>query len=169
MEASTAERRAGIQLPYVKRAGGPPLRDALSRRASNRMFDASPLEAQTLADLLWCGFGINRPDGGGRTVPSARGWCEIDIYVALSDGAYRYDPPLNRLEFVAADDIRAAIGVKTSWPKRRSTSSMSATIRRWKAQARRSATSSRLPTRHLSRRISISFAQERVWRVWCVG
>src|SRR5512134_809417 len=112
MEATTEERHASIQLPYVKRSGGLPLRDALSRRASARSFAARSLEAQTIADLLWAGFGVNRPDDGGRTAPSARNWREIDIYVALRNALYRYDPSLNRLDFVASDDLRAATGVQ---------------------------------------------------------
>ncbi|MEQ1811677.1 MAG: SagB/ThcOx family dehydrogenase [Terricaulis sp.] len=113
MEASAQERHANIQLPYVKRAGGLPLRDALSRRASCRDFDGHPLEAQTIADLLWAGFGINRPEDGGRTAPSARDWRAIDVYVALADAVYRYDPTFNRLDFVAAGDLRSATGVQT--------------------------------------------------------
>lgn len=112
MEVSTAERQAHIQLPFVKRSGGMPIRDALSRRVSHRLFDKSPLETQTLADLLWCGFGVSRPDDGGRTAPSARGWREIDIYVVMRDGAYRYDPLLNRLDLIAAGDLRALTGVQ---------------------------------------------------------
>jgi SagB-type dehydrogenase family enzyme len=112
MKASTVERHAHIQLPYVRRAGGPPLRDALSKRASCRSFDTNPLEAQTIADLLWAAFGINRPDEGGRTAPSARNWREIDIYVALREALYRYDPAENRLDFIAAGDLRAATGVQ---------------------------------------------------------
>lgn len=116
MEARTVERHANIQLPYVKRSGGMPIRDAMSRRRSHRMFNSIPLAAQTLADLLWCGFGVNRPDEGGRTAPSARGWREIDIYVALADAAYCYDPVLNRLNFVAEGDIRSATGVQDFVP-----------------------------------------------------
>jgi nitroreductase len=112
METSTAARHANIQLPYVRRGGGPPLRDALARRASSRDFDGAPLEAQLLADLLWAASGVNRPDDGGRTAPSARNWREIDIYVALPDAIYRYDPVANRLDFIIAGDFRAAAGVQ---------------------------------------------------------
>lgn len=112
MEASNQERHANIQLPYVQRTGGLPLRDALSRRASARTFSSKALEAQTIADVLWAGFGVNRPDDGGRTAPSARNWREIDVYVALRDALYRYDPSLNRLDFVVAGDLRAATGVQ---------------------------------------------------------
>jgi SagB-type dehydrogenase family enzyme len=112
MIAHAEERHANIQLPYVKRTGGLPLRDALSRRASTRMFAGKPLELQTIADLLWAAFGVNRPDDGGRTAPSARNWREIEIYVTLSDGAYRYDPLLNRLDFIVSGDLRSATGVQ---------------------------------------------------------
>lgn len=112
MEASTAKRHAHIQLPYVRSAGGPPLRDVLSKRASCRSFDTSPLETQTIADLLWAAFGISRPDEGGRTAPSARNWREIDIYVALREALYRYNPTENRLDCIAAGDLRAGTGVQ---------------------------------------------------------
>jgi nitroreductase len=101
-----------IQLPYVRRSGGPPLRDVLSRRASNRHFSRAALELQTMADLLWAAFGINRPSDGGRTAPSARNWREIEIYAALPDALFRYDPSLNRLDYVANGDARAATGVQ---------------------------------------------------------
>lgn len=112
MGARPAERHDHIQLPYVRRSGGPPLRDALSRRASNRRFDKRQLDAQTLADLLWAACGINRPDDGGRTAPSARNWREIDVYVALSTGIYCYDAGDNRLNLVADGDLRAVTGVQ---------------------------------------------------------
>jgi SagB-type dehydrogenase family enzyme len=111
MDTSASVRDRSIQLPYVRRSGGAPLREVLAARKSSRDFSKAPLELQTIADLLWSAFGVNRPDDG-RTAPSARGWREIDIYVALQDGVYRYDPACNRLDFVAAGDLRAATGVQ---------------------------------------------------------
>ena len=111
MDTSVGARDRGIQLPYVRRSGGRPLRDVLAARKSCRDFSKAPLDMQTIADLLWAAFGVNRPDDG-RTAPSARGWREVDIYVALPDAVYRYDPALNRLDFVAAGDHRATTGVQ---------------------------------------------------------
>jgi hypothetical protein len=34
-----------------------------------------------LANLLWAAFGINRPESGHRTAPSAMNRQEIDVYV----------------------------------------------------------------------------------------
>lgn len=98
-----------IALPTVEPRGGMPLMEALSARRSSREFRPEPLPLPLLSELLWAAFGVNRPDGG-RTAPSAINAQEIDIYVALPDGAYRYDATHNALELVAAADIRRVTG-----------------------------------------------------------
>src|SRR5574338_606566 len=113
MNTGLVARDRHIQLPYVRRTGGPPFRGVLSRRASCREFLQTPLDLQTIADLLWAAFGINRPEDGGRTAPSARNWREIEIWVALPEALYRYNAALNQLEFMAAGDLRAATGEQT--------------------------------------------------------
>ena len=65
-----------------------------------------------LANLLWAAFGINRPDGG-RTAPSAMNWQEIDIYVAISEGLFRYNAKANSLDPILAQDVRATTGTQT--------------------------------------------------------
>lgn len=67
------------------------LGDALARRCSTRDFLPDALSLQTLSTLLWAGFGINRPDTGGRTAPSAHDWQEVDAYAVMAEGAYRYE------------------------------------------------------------------------------
>jgi SagB-type dehydrogenase family enzyme len=59
-----------------------------------------------LSNLLWAAFGINRPDSGKRTAPSAVNWQVIDIYVALEDGLYIYNAEAHSLNPVLAQDIR---------------------------------------------------------------
>ncbi len=100
---------ADIQLPAPQIEGGKPLMQALSQRRSVREFSTEKLPPQVLSNLLWAAFGINRPDGH-RTAPSAMNWQEIDIYVALPEGVYVYEPKNNRLRQIAAEDMRAATG-----------------------------------------------------------
>jgi hypothetical protein len=101
-----------IQLPPPQTEIGKPLMQALKLRQSARSFDARPLELQELSSLLWAADGINRPESGGRTAPSARGWHEIDIYVALPEALYLYDPPTHVLTPVVAGDLRGLTGTQ---------------------------------------------------------
>src|SRR5690606_15105410 len=59
-----------------------------------------------LANLLWAACGINRPQSGNRTAPSAHNWQEIDVYVALEEGLYLYNPKTHTLEPVVKSDLR---------------------------------------------------------------
>jgi len=100
-----------VQLPAPRTEGGMPLMQALKQRHSTRAFSTQRLSNETLSDLLWAAFGINRPDGH-RTAPSAMNWQEIDIYVATPDGVYLYDAKANALQPVAAGDLRAVAGTQ---------------------------------------------------------
>jgi len=83
----------------------------LKDRKSTRDFRPDKLPPQTLANLLWAGFGVNRHDGR-RTAPSASNHQEIDIYVATADGLYVYDAEGNRLHAVLHDDVREKTGIQ---------------------------------------------------------
>jgi SagB-type dehydrogenase family enzyme len=83
---------------------------ALKERQTIRDYAAEKLPPQILSNLLWAAFGINRPESGKRTAPSAVNWQEIDIYVALEEGLYLYDAKANELKPVLAQDIRGATG-----------------------------------------------------------
>lgn len=99
-----------IALPTPRMAGGMPLMQALNERQSARVFSTDALPVQLMSDLLWAAFGINRVDSGKRTAPSARNWQEVDIYVIIEDGAYRYDAKANSLRAVAKGDLRKFTG-----------------------------------------------------------
>jgi nitroreductase len=99
-----------VRLPAPRITGGKPLMEVLRDRQSSRDFSPTPLSAQVLSDLLWAAFGINRPESGKRTAPSALNWQETDIYVFTHQGAYLYDAAENALLPVAAGDHRAATG-----------------------------------------------------------
>ncbi len=99
-----------IKLPPPKTEGGMPLMQALKERHSGRSFSSKKLPLETLSNLLWAAWGINRPDGH-RTAPSARNSQEMDVYVAMSDGLFLYEPKQHQLKKILSDDIRAATGM----------------------------------------------------------
>jgi SagB-type dehydrogenase family enzyme len=99
-----------LRLPEPQTTGGMPLMEALKERHSTREFADRPLAPQQLSNLLWAASGVNRPDSGKRTAPSARNWREVDIYVAKADGTYLYDPDAHALRLVLARDVRALTG-----------------------------------------------------------
>jgi SagB-type dehydrogenase family enzyme len=101
--------RKSIKLPAPDKSGGVPLMQALAKRRSSREFARKPLPLPILSNLLWAAFGVNRR-GGGRTAPSAINAQEVDVYVALPDGAYYYDAQTNTLRLIAASDLRRVTG-----------------------------------------------------------
>jgi SagB-type dehydrogenase family enzyme len=110
--AGQALEMGTIKLPSPETTGGMPLMQALKARHSTREFGSQPLPPQVLSNLLWAASGVNRPETGQRTAPSAHDWREIDVYVTTADGAYRYDPPTHTLIKVVAGDIRPLAGVQ---------------------------------------------------------
>ncbi|MGE5259583.1 MAG: nitroreductase family protein [Actinomycetota bacterium] len=100
-----------IELPPPRSEGGMPLINALKLRHSTREFSDRPLPPQTLSDLLWAAFGINRPDGF-RTAPCARYIIAIDIYLAMTEGVWIYEPKAHALLPHLAGDIRAETGIQ---------------------------------------------------------
>lgn len=110
---TSAQDLKPIQLPQPQMAGGKPLMQALKERQSTRAFSSKELPRQTLGDLLWAAFGVNRPETGQRTAPSAMNRQEIDIYAATAKGLFLYDAKANALKPVLAKDLREATGVQS--------------------------------------------------------
>ncbi|HJV84184.1 MAG TPA: nitroreductase family protein [Noviherbaspirillum sp.] len=103
------ESEASIVLPEPAKHGGLPLMEAFAARHSSREFSANALPLGLLSGMLWAAYGINRADGG-RTAPSALNAQEIDVFVALPSGAYRYDAAAHALRLVAGSDLRRVTG-----------------------------------------------------------
>jgi len=99
------------ELPPPRAAGGKPLTEALRLRRSTREYSDRALPLQILSDLLWSAFGINRPSGD-RTAPYWRHVMVIDVYVAMADGVWLYDPKAHALLPYLKDDIRAQTGLQ---------------------------------------------------------
>ena len=107
-----AQEPKPVPLPSPQTQIGRPLMQVFKERRSTRTFNLEKLPAQVLSNLLWAAFGVNRPESGKRTAPSAMDWQEIDVYVAAAEGLYLYDAKANQLIPVVYDDIRAQTGTQ---------------------------------------------------------
>lgn len=90
--------------------GGKSLMQALKERRSERSFSSKKIPVNVLSNILWAACGINRPDAGKRTAPSAMNRQSIDIYVALPEGLFLYEAKPHILKPVINQDIRALTG-----------------------------------------------------------
>jgi nitroreductase len=106
---SLAQELKPRDLPPARTAGGQPLIEALRLRRSTREYADRPLAVQVLSDLLWAAFGVNRPSGD-RTAPYWRHVMVIDVYAAMADGVWLYEPKAHALLPHMKDDIRAQTG-----------------------------------------------------------
>ncbi len=101
-----------ITLPAPDKSGGKPLMQALNERQTIRTFSKDNLTLQQLSDLLWAGWGINRPAEKKHTAPSSRNVQEIDVYAALPSGLYLYQAESHTLKQIHSNDIRALTGTQ---------------------------------------------------------
>ncbi len=102
-----AQELQPIKLPEPKLDANKSLAQALKDRKTTREYAEANLSEQTLSNLLWAAFGINRPGSEKRTAPSALNWQEIAVYVSTTQGIYLYDPKGNALIPVASGDLRS--------------------------------------------------------------
>ena len=100
---------ANFQLPQPGPGSDMTLTQALKNRRTVREYELRELNQSELASLLWAACGVNRADGR-RTAPTGRNVQDIDVYVMLPTGVYRYLAQQNQLEPVNAGDHRAAAG-----------------------------------------------------------
>jgi len=109
--ALAADPLKPVVLPAPQMDKGRPLMQALKDRQSRR--DINPdkkLALQELSNLLWAACGINRPDSGKRTAPTASNRQEIDVYVSTAEGLFLYEAKGHQLAPVLQEDVRKAAG-----------------------------------------------------------
>ncbi len=112
-----AEEPKTIQLLTPQAGGDSPLMQLLWKRQSTKAFSPKPLPIEVLSNLLWAAFGINRPNGKrtaayGAAAMKSMDQQDIDIYVIFPDGVYFYEPKLNQLKRVVAEDLRGLAGTQ---------------------------------------------------------
>ncbi len=111
-------------LPEPRRAGEVSLEEVLELRRSVRAFVDTPLTEAEIGQLLWAAQGVTDPlteaeigqllwaaqgvtdDAGHRTTPSAGALYPLEIYVATSNGLFRYNPARHGLALHAPGDRR---------------------------------------------------------------
>lgn len=106
----SAADTVAVPLPPPAMPGAKTLESALRERQSRRSFAGRPLEEGVLSGLLWAAWGINRPESGKRTAPSAMNRQEVAVYVAKADGLFGYDAAAHALQRLSGADLRAATG-----------------------------------------------------------
>jgi len=104
--------REKVTLPPPQTHDGLPLFSALRLRHSVRTYTDQPISRETLSTLLWAAFGINRATSGDRTAPYWRHMVVIDLYLAIADGVWLYDPKAHAMVPVIDGDIRAETGMQ---------------------------------------------------------
>jgi SagB-type dehydrogenase family enzyme len=102
----TAAELSPIKLLPPDMKAGKSLMQSLQERKTSRSFSTKKLSVQDLSNLLWAACGINRPESGKRTAPSASNRQEIDVYVAMEEGLYIYDVKAHELAPVLKSDLR---------------------------------------------------------------
>ena len=93
-------------LPKPDLGRGDTIMQAFTKRHSTKSFSRRKPTMQDLSDLLYAANGINRPESGKRTAPSALNRQDIKIYVCLPEGAYLYNAKRHSLELVNKADLR---------------------------------------------------------------
>ena len=109
--ARASETPVTRDLPPPSHQGGKPPMETLMQRHSTRAYSPAPLPPQMLSDLVWAANGVDRSTGD-RTAPYWRHIMVTDIYVAMSDGVWLYQPETHKLQPYLPDDIRAATGMQ---------------------------------------------------------
>jgi nitroreductase len=101
-----------IKLLAPDTLSGKPLMQAISRRKTDRQFDARNLSLKHLSEILWVANGINRTNGK-RVVPSAMAQYPLQTYAVLANGIYFYNPQKHQLEPLVKGDFRSLAGKQT--------------------------------------------------------
>lgn len=95
---------ADINLPRADQEGGMPLMEALKKRKTIRQFGDRIIDRQTLSNILWAAYGVNRPDGY-RTIPTAKNEKDLTVYITDANGVWRYEAETHTLRQVSEQTL----------------------------------------------------------------
>lgn len=108
MKTSPSEPPEAIALPAPKTEGMVSVETALARRRSVRTFQRRGLSLAEIGQLAWAAQGKTHREGF-RAAPSAGALYPLELYIALAEGLFHYEPHRHRLIRTAAKDLRLAL------------------------------------------------------------
>ena len=110
MMGGCVQAQEAIKLPQPKKESlNMPLGEALQNRRSYREYTVKEINLQQLSTLLWAASGVNDPQSGKLTAPTAVNMQDIKIYVCTAQGVCLYNAKENTLVPVISKDIREAL------------------------------------------------------------
>lgn len=88
------------------------INEALQNRHSSREYAAEPLTLEELSGVMWAACGVNRPETGMLTAPTAQKRYPIHTYAVFAEGVYSYDAKTLKLTRVLEGDYRKMVGMQ---------------------------------------------------------
>lgn len=101
-----------ITLPAPDLKRGLNISEALQNRRSWREYSAEKLSMEELSGVLWAAAGVNRPETGHLTAPSAIALYPLTVYAFFEEGIYRYEAKEHRLVRVKEGNFMAKSGAQ---------------------------------------------------------
>ena len=100
---ATSALAADIKLPAPEKTNNTTLIQALENRHSDREFSDRVVDNQTLSNILWAAYGVNKAEDK-RTIPTALNKRDLNIYVFNKEGIWLYDATSNSLKQQSAEN-----------------------------------------------------------------
>lgn len=98
-----------IKLPAPKSKGEMSLEESIKKRKSIRSFKEKELTLEQISQILWSSQGLTH--GYYRAAPSAGAFYPLEVYIAKSDGVYRYVPEEHKLVTISSEDKRTPLAL----------------------------------------------------------
>lgn len=101
-----------ITLPAPDLTRGLNISEALQNRRSWREYSVEKLSLEELSGVLWAAAGVNRPETGHLTAPSAIALYPLTVYAFFEEGIYRYEAKEHRLVRMKEGNFMAKSGAQ---------------------------------------------------------
>lgn len=101
-----------ITLPAPDLTRGLNISEALQNRRSWREYSVEKLSLEELSGVLWAAAGVNRPETGHLTAPSAIALYPLTVYAFFEEGIYRYESKEHRLVRIKEGNFMAKSGAQ---------------------------------------------------------